>query len=103
MTVASLAINAIPDFILWEPIFNFGFIKNQWEHKILRSWLRTPILVVLVRLPLEWNTYLLFNSDIVNFVWKTEGGGEEGGGGGREGAESIVLLIFVIWRCFNGR
>ena len=38
----------------------------------------TPIPAVLVRLLLEGNTYLLFNSDIVNFVWKTvkEGGGE---------------------------
>ena len=25
--------------------------------------------MVLVQLPLEWNTYLLFNSDIVNFVY----------------------------------
>ena len=55
----------------------------------------TPIPAVLVRLLLEGNTYLLFNSDIVNFVWKTvKGGGER---------ESIVLLIFVIWRCFNRR
>ena len=28
----------------------------------------------LVQLLLEWNTYLLFNSDIVNFVWKIGGG-----------------------------
>ena len=34
---------------------------------------------------------MLFNSDIVNFVWKTDEGE----------AESIVLLIFDIWRCFN--
>ena len=38
----------------------------------------TPIPAVLVRLLLEGNTYLLFNSDIVNFVWKTV----KGGGGG---------------------
>ena len=31
------------------------------------------------------------NSDIVNFVWKTDEGE----------AESIVLLIFVLWLCFN--
>ena len=41
----------------------------------MRSWLRTPIPAVLVHLLLEWNTYLLFNSDIVNFVWKTDEGG----------------------------
>ena len=33
-------------------------------------------MVVLVHLLLEWNTYLLLNSDIVNFAWKTvEGNG----------------------------
>ena len=47
---------------------------------------------VLVNLLLQWNTYLLSNSDIVNFVWKTD-----------EGGESIVLLIFVLWYCFNRR
>ena len=41
----------------------------------------------------RWNTYLLFNSNILNFVWKTDEGE----------AESIVLLIFVLWRCFNRR
>ena len=34
---------------------------------------------------------MLFNSDIVNFVWKADEGE----------AESIVLLIFVVWRCFK--
>ena len=57
---------------------------------------RTPISAVLVNLLLEWNTYLLFNSDIVNFVWKTD---EEMEGG--EEAENIVLLIFVLWLCFT--
>ena len=52
--------------------------------------------MVLVHLPLEWNTCLLFNSDIVNVVWKAV---EKG----REGAESIILLIFVLWHCFNRR
>ena len=38
--------------------------------------------MVVVHLLLEWNTYLLFNSDIVNFMWKNdeEGGWEEEGG-----------------------
>ena len=45
--------------------------------------------MVLVHLLLEWNTYLLFNSDIVNFLWKTDEGGR--------GAVSIVLLIVVLW------
>ena len=48
-------------------------------------------MAVRVQLPLGWNTYLLFNSDIVNFVWKTD----------EREAESIVLLIFVLWWCFN--
>ena len=57
-------------------------------------------MAILVHLLLEWNTYLLFNSDIVNFVWKINGGG---GSGWVRGAESIVFLIFVIWCYFNRR
>ena len=68
--------------------------SNQWEHKIWRFWLRTSIPADLVHLLLEWITYLLLNSDIVNFVWKTD----EGGGWW---TKSIVLLIFVLWHCFN--
>ena len=34
---------------------------------------------------------MLFNTDIANFVWKTDE------------TESIVLLIFVLWRCLNFR
>ena len=37
--------------------------------------LRTPTLVFLVQLTLGWTTYLLFISDIVNFVWKNDQGG----------------------------
>ena len=55
--------------------------------------MRTPTLAVLVQLPLEWNTYLLFNSDIVNFLWETDVGK----------VESIVLLILILWWCFNRR
>ena len=55
--------------------------------------MRTTKLTVRVQLPVGWNTYLLFNSDIVKFVWKTDYGE----------AESIVLLISVLWRCFNHR
>ena len=36
---------------------------------------------------------MIFNSDIVNFVWKTDEGE----------AESIVLLIFVLWQGLNLR
>ena len=46
-----------------------------------------------VQLPLGWNTYMLFNTDIMNYVWKTD----------EVEAESIVLLIFVLWRCLNLR
>ena len=31
-------------------------------------------LLVQVQLPLGWNTYLLFNTDIVNFAWKINEG-----------------------------
>ena len=40
---------------------------------------------------LGWDTYLLFNSDIVKFERKVY----------EREAESIVLLIFVLWRCSN--
>ena len=49
------------------------------------------VLAVLVQLPLEWNTYLFFKfwfcKLCVENWW----------------VESIVLLIFVLWRCFNRR
>ena len=47
--------------------------------------MRTPTLAVRVQLPLWWNSYVLFNTDILNFAWKTDE------------AESI-LLIFILWR-----
>ena len=53
--------------------------------------LRTPALAVRVQLPLGWNIYLLFDTDIVNFVWKTDEGE----------AESVALFIFVLWWCRN--
>ena len=53
--------------------------------------LRTLTLAVRVQLPLGWNTFVLFNTDIVNFLWKTDE------------VESIVLLIFGLWRCSNLR
>ena len=53
--------------------------------------LTTPALVVRVQLPLGWNIYLLFDTDIVNFVWKTDEGE----------AESVTLFIFVLWRYLN--
>ena len=52
--------------------------------------LRTPTLPVRVQLMLAWNTYLVFNTDIVNFAVKTN-------------AESTVLLIFLLWRSLHRR
>ena len=49
--------------------------------------------LVRVQLPLRWNTYLFFNTDVVNFVWKTDAAE----------TESIVLLIFFLWGCLNLR
>ena len=40
------------------------------------------------------NIYLLFNSDIVNFVLKTDGVGEGGYGSG--GAEGLILLFLFF-------
>ena len=72
------------------PIFNCHFMKFEFRisgrhkiFKILVEELRTLALMVRVQ--------LLFNSDILKFVWKTDEGK----------VESIVLLILVLWRCFN--
>ena len=46
-----------------------------------------------VQLPFVWNTYLLFNSDFVKFVWEAN----------EEEAESIALLIYALWWYFNDR
>ena len=43
-----------------------------------------------VQFLLGWNTCLFFNSHIVNFVWESD-----------EGEAGNILLIFVLWRCFN--
>ena len=40
----------------------------------------------LITVRLGWNTYLLFNTDIVNFVWKTDEGE----------AKSIVFVNFYF-------
>ena len=49
------------------------------------------MLTVQAQSPLRWNTlYLLYHSDIVNFVWKTDEGEVEG----------IVLFMFVLWWWF---
>ena len=31
-------------------------------------------MAIRVQLPLGWNTYVFFNTDIVSFVWKTDEG-----------------------------
>ena len=59
----------------------------------MRFYLRTPLLAVRVQLSLGWNTYLLFNFDIANFVRRTD----------EEEEESIVLLVFVLWWYLNCR
>ena len=48
--------------------------------------MRTPTLAVQVQLTLGWTTYLLFISDIRNFVWKTNQGE----------AESIVIFCYLM-------
>ena len=53
--------------------------------------MRTQILVIRVQLPLGWNTYLLFNTDTVNFEWKTD----------EAETESICFVNFVFWQCLN--
>ena len=53
--------------------------------------MRTSTVVIRVQLRLAQNMYLFFNSNIVNFVSKTNEGE----------VESIALLVFVLWRCLN--
>ena len=55
--------------------------------------LSTPTLGARVQLLLGWSTDVLLNTDIVNFLRKTDEGVQE----------SIVLLIFVLWRYLNLR
>ena len=43
------------------------------------------------------NIYLFFNSDIVTFVLKTDGGGD----GGMEGGAESLILSFLFLGCFN--
>ena len=59
----------------------------------IKGHFRALTLAIRVQLLSGWNTYLLFSLDVVNFVWKIDEGE----------VESIVLLIFVLWHCFNLR
>ena len=45
------------------------------------------------------NIYLIFNSDIVNFVLKTDGGGEVGMG--VEVQKALFYYFILFFWCFN--
>ena len=47
--------------------------------------------LITIRMEFVFAFYLLLNTDIVNFLWKTSEGE----------AVSIVLLIFVVFQCLN--
>ena len=69
--------------------FSIPVLRNLYSKSVgsIKFW--DPVedwVWVRVEIPLEWNNYLLFNSDFVNFVVKTDQGE----------AESIVLLTFVF-------
>ena len=94
VVMTGFPIKTIPDWILLVVNFLFLFheicVQNQWSIKLwdpswgLRQWQSEFKYIydgILIR-------FLIL---IVNFVWKTDEGG----------AESIVLLIFPLWRCFN--
>ena len=55
--------------------------------------MRTLTVVIGVQLSLAQNMYVFFNSNVVNFVSKTNEGE----------VESIALLVFVLWWCLNHR
>ena len=88
VVVMSVRLNPM-DSQFWFP-FYLICVQNQWGHKLWTQ-LRTPKLAVGVQLLLGWNTYLLFNTDILNLVQKTNEGG----------VKSIVLLIFLLWFVFG--
>ena len=71
--------------VLWN-LYSWSVVAQTLETQ-----LKTPTLAVWVQLSLRWNNYVLFNTDIVNFVWRIDE------------VESIVLLIFVFWQCLNLR
>ena len=56
-------------------------VRSQFSIPVLRN-LCPEAVVVRVQFPLGWNTYLFFNSHIVNFVWETDE---------------------ILWGCFNCR
>ena len=53
----------VRDWILWAASFRFPFYESCVQNQTL---------AVRVHLPLGWNTYVLFNTDIVSFMWKTD-------------------------------
>ena len=80
----AFSIRGTPVQMLWVPNFRLPFyeicVQNQSGNKNLRSQQRIPTLAIQVQLLLEQNTYLLFNSDIVNVVLKADGGERLRGG-----------------------
>ena len=87
----------IPDWIFWVDNFRFLFyqisVQNQCGAWNFETQLRNPTLTFPVQLPLGRNTYLLFNSDLVNFVSKMMRGRQK----------ALFCYFFVFWRCFNRR
>ena len=68
-------------------------VQNQWEHKILAEHSNTGY-------PSSFTVRMAY---LFAFeFWYCEICVENRWGGGR-GAESIVSLIFLLWRCFNSR
>ena len=59
--------------------------------KNFETQLRTPTLAVRVQLPLGWNTYLFFNTDMGTLIGKPM----------KRRQNVFVLLIFVLWWCLN--
>ena len=91
VVVVSVRLNPMGSQLLIPVLWNL--CSESVVAKNVETQLRTPKLAVRVQLPLRWNTYLFFNTDVVNFVWKTDAAE----------TESIVLLIFFLWGCLNLR
>ena len=87
--IMSVRLNPVGSQFLIPLLWNL--CSESVGHKILRPSWGLQHWWIRVQLPLGWNTYLLFNIDIVNFMSNTDEGE----------AECIALLIFIFGQCLN--
>ena len=85
--------------MLWLTNFRFPFyqicVQNPWQHKIslVEDFNTGGPSSFAVRMEYLFAFQFCYCECCVESRWEREGGG----------AESIILLIFVLWHCFNHR